>query len=81
MDEVRHWDSTQHPIARLRAHLVQQGYWDEAQEKQWKDDCKRQVILTWFLSINICGAGNNNWNTENVLQKSFSLSVNFIHVP
>ncbi|XP_063610540.1 2-oxoisovalerate dehydrogenase subunit alpha, mitochondrial-like [Penaeus indicus] len=44
VDEVRHWDSTQHPIARLRAHLVQQGYWDEAQEKQWKDDCKRQVM-------------------------------------
>lgn len=46
VDEVRHWDSTQHPIARLRAYLVQQGFWDEAQEKQWKDDCKRQVIVS-----------------------------------
>ncbi|XP_066983051.1 2-oxoisovalerate dehydrogenase subunit alpha, mitochondrial isoform X2 [Macrobrachium rosenbergii] len=44
VDEVRHWDSTQHPIARLRAYMVHHGWWDEGKEKQWKDDCKRQVM-------------------------------------
>lgn len=46
VDEVRLWDSTQHPIARLRAYMVHNGYWDEAKEKQWKDDCKRQVGMS-----------------------------------
>ncbi|MPC94972.1 2-oxoisovalerate dehydrogenase subunit alpha, mitochondrial [Portunus trituberculatus] len=47
VDEVRLWDSTQHPIARLRAYMVHQNYWDEAKEKQWKDDCKRQVMQSF----------------------------------
>lgn len=47
VDEVRLWDSTQHPIARLRAYMVHQGYWDEAKEKEWKDDCKRQVMQSF----------------------------------
>ncbi|MCL4138533.1 UNVERIFIED_CONTAM: hypothetical protein GTU68_037079 [Idotea baltica] len=44
VDEVKYWDSTQHPIARLRAFMVSKGWWDEAQEKKWKDDCKKQVM-------------------------------------
>ncbi|KAK3872025.1 hypothetical protein Pcinc_022872 [Petrolisthes cinctipes] len=47
VDEVRQWDSTQHPIARLRAYMVTQQWWDETQEKAWKDDCKRQVMQSF----------------------------------
>ncbi|XP_018016480.1 2-oxoisovalerate dehydrogenase subunit alpha, mitochondrial-like [Hyalella azteca] len=44
VDEVRHWDSTQHPIARLRTYMADRGYWDDARDKRWKEDCQKQVM-------------------------------------
>ncbi|KAB7506691.1 2-oxoisovalerate dehydrogenase subunit alpha, mitochondrial [Armadillidium nasatum] len=47
VDEVQYWDSTQHPIARLRSYLVSKQYWDDDKEKKWKEDCKRQVMQSF----------------------------------
>lgn len=47
VDEVRYWDSTQHPIARLRAYMEKKGCWDDEKEKSWKDDSKRQVMQSF----------------------------------
>ncbi|XP_076069867.1 2-oxoisovalerate dehydrogenase subunit alpha, mitochondrial-like [Oratosquilla oratoria] len=44
VDEVRNWDAKRHPIARLRTYMVNKNWWNDDKEKQWKDDCKRQVM-------------------------------------
>jgi len=43
VDEVRFWDSTDHPISRLRHYMVNKGWWDEAQEAEWKKQSKKMV--------------------------------------
>lgn len=44
VDEVRHWDSTQHPIARLKTYMVGRGCWDNIRDKAWKDTCQKKVM-------------------------------------
>ncbi|KAF2364995.1 Dehydrogenase E1 component [Trinorchestia longiramus] len=44
VDEVRHWDSTQHPIARLRTYMTDRSYWDDHKDKQWKEECHKKVM-------------------------------------
>lgn len=44
VDEVRNWDAKRHPIARLRTYMIKKNWWNDDKEKQWKDDCKRQVM-------------------------------------
>lgn len=44
VDEVRHWDSTQHPIARLKAYMTQLGYWDAARDKEWREQCHKRIM-------------------------------------
>jgi len=43
-DEVRHWDSKQHPILRLRNYMMNRGCWDAEKETQWKVDCKKKIM-------------------------------------
>jgi 2-oxoisovalerate dehydrogenase E1 component alpha subunit len=43
VDEVRFWDSTDHPISRLRHYMVNQGWWDDAKEAEWKTKSKTKV--------------------------------------
>ena len=43
VDEVRHWDSTQHPIARLKTYMLDRGCWDNNKDKAWKEECQRRV--------------------------------------
>ena len=47
VDEVRYWDERDHPISRLRHYLVSKGWWGDAQEKAWKEECKRQVMMAF----------------------------------
>jgi len=44
VDEVRYWDSTDHPIARMRLYLSHKGLWSEQKEKDWKNSAKKQVM-------------------------------------
>ncbi|XP_037072527.1 2-oxoisovalerate dehydrogenase subunit alpha, mitochondrial-like [Pollicipes pollicipes] len=44
VDEVRYWDSTDHPIARMRLYLSHKGLWDEGKERDWKNSAKKQVM-------------------------------------
>ncbi|XP_043231950.1 2-oxoisovalerate dehydrogenase subunit alpha, mitochondrial-like [Amphibalanus amphitrite] len=44
VDEVRYWDSTDHPIARMRLYLSHKGLWNEQKEKEWKNSAKKQVM-------------------------------------
>ncbi|GAB6026028.1 hypothetical protein CHUAL_012239 [Chamberlinius hualienensis] len=47
VDEVRYWDKVDHPISRLRNYMVNQGWWNEDKEKQWKDESKKLVMQTF----------------------------------
>jgi len=47
VDEVRHWDSTQHPIFRLRTYMVDKGYWDQDKDKAWKDECNKKIMMAF----------------------------------
>ncbi|KAK2709804.1 hypothetical protein QYM36_013469 [Artemia franciscana] len=43
VDEVRYWDERDHPIARLKYYLVSKGWWDDAKEKAWKEQNKKEI--------------------------------------
>ncbi|KAK3925890.1 2-oxoisovalerate dehydrogenase subunit alpha, mitochondrial [Frankliniella fusca] len=44
VEEVKLWDSTDQPIARLRKYMEQKGWWNESQEKEWKESTRKQVF-------------------------------------
>jgi len=44
VDEVRFWDSTDHPISRLRLYMVNKGWWDDTKEAEWKQKSKTKVL-------------------------------------
>merc|ERR1719470_481196 len=44
VDEVRYWDQKDHPITRFYHYLLSKGAWSEAQEKEWKNESKKQVL-------------------------------------
>ncbi|GAV03032.1 hypothetical protein RvY_13520 [Ramazzottius varieornatus] len=44
VDEVKHWDKEDNPIARFRRYITQKGYWNDEKETQWKDQAKKQVM-------------------------------------
>ncbi|XP_071490754.1 2-oxoisovalerate dehydrogenase subunit alpha, mitochondrial-like [Diadema antillarum] len=44
VDEVRYWDSEDHPIGRLRKYMVKQGWWDKDTEKAWMSETKENVM-------------------------------------
>jgi 2-oxoisovalerate dehydrogenase E1 component alpha subunit len=43
VDEVRFWDTTDHPISRLRKYMVSKDWWNDDKEKEWKQSSKTQV--------------------------------------
>lgn len=47
VDEVRHWDQKEHPIARFANYLGQKGYWDAEKEKAWKDSSRKEVMAAF----------------------------------
>lgn len=44
IDEVRFWDSTDHPISRLRKYMTNQGWWDENKDNEWKQKARTAVM-------------------------------------
>ncbi|MBN3286163.1 ODBA dehydrogenase, partial [Polyodon spathula] len=44
VDEVNYWDKQDHPISRLRQHMVSRGWWDEEQERAWRKQSRRRVM-------------------------------------
>jgi len=44
VDEVRTWNERDHPITRFYKYIESKGIWSEAQEKEWKDDSRKQVL-------------------------------------
>jgi 2-oxoisovalerate dehydrogenase E1 component alpha subunit len=44
VDEVRFWDANDHPISRLRQYMVNQNWWDESKEAEWKKKSKTKVM-------------------------------------
>ncbi|XP_050784519.1 2-oxoisovalerate dehydrogenase subunit alpha, mitochondrial isoform X1 [Gopherus flavomarginatus] len=44
VDEVNYWDKQDHPISRLRHHMVGRGWWDEEQEKSWRKKSRKRVM-------------------------------------
>ncbi|TFJ99444.1 cysteine and histidine-rich protein 1-B [Platysternon megacephalum] len=44
VDEVNYWDKQDHPISRLRHHMLGRGWWDEEQEKSWRKKSRKRVM-------------------------------------
>lgn len=44
IEEVNQWDATDQPITRLRKYMEQKGWWNESQEKDWRDSTRKQVL-------------------------------------
>ncbi|NXL68301.1 ODBA dehydrogenase, partial [Chordeiles acutipennis] len=44
VDEVNYWDKQDHPISRLRHHMLGRGWWDDEQEKSWRKSSRRMVM-------------------------------------
>ncbi|XP_075268643.1 2-oxoisovalerate dehydrogenase subunit alpha, mitochondrial-like, partial [Opisthocomus hoazin] len=44
VDEVSYWDQQDHPISRLRLHMLGRGWWDEEQEKAWRKSSRKMVM-------------------------------------
>ncbi|KAM6389934.1 LOW QUALITY PROTEIN: 2-oxoisovalerate dehydrogenase subunit alpha, mitochondrial, partial [Rhynochetos jubatus] len=43
VDEVNYWDKQDHPISRLRHHMLGRGWWDEEQER-WRKSSRKMVM-------------------------------------
>ncbi|XP_069702519.1 2-oxoisovalerate dehydrogenase subunit alpha, mitochondrial isoform X2 [Periplaneta americana] len=44
MEEVKKWDSLDSPISRLRQYLENKGWWDNSEERSWRDETKKIVV-------------------------------------
>ncbi|BFZ07623.1 hypothetical protein BsWGS_10662 [Bradybaena similaris] len=44
VDEVSYWDKMDNPISRLRKYMVNNKWWDDEREKQWKLDARKKVM-------------------------------------
>ncbi|KAI0225875.1 2-oxoisovalerate dehydrogenase subunit alpha, mitochondrial [Lamellibrachia satsuma] len=42
--EVRYWVKEDHPIGRLGFYMMNQGWWTEQDEKNWKNESRKQVL-------------------------------------
>ena len=45
VDEVKKWNERDHPITRFRNYITNKGLWTEAEDKEWKDDARKQVLI------------------------------------
>ncbi|KAK7479459.1 hypothetical protein BaRGS_00029275 [Batillaria attramentaria] len=44
VDEVSYWDQQDNPISRLRHYMLNQGWWDEKAEQEWKLGSRKMVM-------------------------------------
>nr|KAG5692526.1 hypothetical protein BaRGS_018731 [Batillaria attramentaria]KAG5693924.1 hypothetical protein BaRGS_008193 [Batillaria attramentaria] len=40
----RYWDQQDNPISRLRHYMLNQGWWDEKAEQEWKLGSRKMVV-------------------------------------
>jgi len=54
VDEVRFWDTTDHPISRLRKYMVSKDWWNDENEQAWKQKSKTKVgdLFMSFIIVN-----------------------------
>lgn len=50
VDEVRNWDQKDHPIARLRKYMTRKQWWNDDQDKAWKEEAKKKVMTALMVS-------------------------------
>ena len=43
-DELTHWTNDQSPIRRLRAYIVERGWWSEDEDKEFRDMARKDVL-------------------------------------
>lgn len=44
VDEVKHWDTVDTPINRIRSYLAERNWWDESQEKEFRSTTRSEVL-------------------------------------
>lgn len=47
VDEINYWTTQDHPIAKLRLYLEKQGHWNAEMDKQWLEECKKNVMTNF----------------------------------
>ena len=49
--EVRYWVKEDHPIGRLGFYMMNQGWWTEQDEKNWKNESRKQVCCITMVVL------------------------------
>ena len=44
VDEVKHWDTVDTPINRIRNYLTGRAWWDETQEKEFRSNARGEIL-------------------------------------
>lgn len=44
VDEVKHWDTVDTPINRIRNYLAEKGWWDEVLEKEFRTSTRGEIL-------------------------------------
>ena len=44
VDEVKHWDTVDTPINRIRSYLSERAWWDETQEKEFRSSARGEIL-------------------------------------
>ena len=44
VDEVRHWDTVDTPINRIRSYLTDRNWWDETLEKEFRATTRAEIL-------------------------------------
>jgi 2-oxoisovalerate dehydrogenase E1 component alpha subunit len=42
---VKQWHNLDSPISRLRRYLELKGWWDDAKERNWKEETRKMVKM------------------------------------
>ena len=69
VDEVSYWDERNNPITRLRHYMINMGWWNEEDEKEWMLDTRKRVshfVTATFVHVTSCvdvfwGCGFETW--------------------
>lgn len=43
-EEIEEWNTTEHPINKLKQYLISRGWWNEQEEDKYAKDIRKQVL-------------------------------------
>ncbi|KHN78526.1 2-oxoisovalerate dehydrogenase subunit alpha, mitochondrial [Toxocara canis] len=49
-DEVKTWNTKEHPISRFRTYLIDKGWWKEEEDADWQKEARKEVLTSFNAS-------------------------------